>query len=71
MSFVRMASLLRNLLHKRRKERELDDEVRSYELLLADEKVRAGLNPQEAGRQARLELGGLEQVKEQVRETRT
>ena len=70
MSFARMASLLRNLLHKQRKERELDDEVRSYELLLADEKVRAGLNPQEAGRQARLELGGLEQVKEQVRETR-
>ena len=70
MSFARMASLLRNLLGKQRKERELDDEVRSYELLLADEKVRAGLNPQEAGRQARLELGGLEQVKEQVRETR-
>jgi hypothetical protein len=70
MSFARLASLMRNLLHKQREERDLDEEVGSYELLLADEKIRAGLNPPEARRQARLELGGLEQVKEQVRETR-
>jgi predicted permease len=65
-----LTSLLRNLLHKQREERELDDEVRAHELLLADEKIRAGMNPQEAHRQARLELGGVEQVKEQVREIR-
>jgi len=70
MSFARMASLLRNLLHKQREERELDEEVHSHELLLVDEKIRAGLHPREARRQARLELGGLEQVKEQVREVR-
>ena len=70
MSFTRLASLLRNLLHKQREERELDAEVRAYELLLADEKLRAGMNLQEALRQARLELGGVEQVKEQVREIR-
>ncbi|MBA0088691.1 MAG: ABC transporter permease, partial [Acidobacteria bacterium Pan2503] len=48
----------------------MDAEVRAHELLLADEKIRAGMNPQEARRQARLELGGVEQVKEQVREIR-
>ena len=66
----RLKSLLRNLLHRKRKERELDEEIRAHELLLADEKIRAGMNPQEARRQALLEVGGLEQVKEQVREMR-
>jgi macrolide transport system ATP-binding/permease protein len=66
----RLTSLLRNLLHRKREERELDEEVRSHELLLADEKIRAGMTAQEAHRQARMELGGVEQVKEQIREMR-
>ena len=65
-----LASLLRNLFHRQREERRLDTEVRAYELLLADEKIRAGMNPQEARRQSRLDLGGVEQVKEQVRGVR-
>ena len=65
-----LTSLLRNLLNRQREERELDAEIRSNELLLADEKIRAGMSPQEAHRQARIELGGIEQVKEQVREIR-
>jgi hypothetical protein len=65
-----LTSLLRNLLHRQREERELDAEIRSNELLLADEKIRAGMNSQEAHRQACIELGGVEQVKEQVREIR-
>ena len=64
MAFARLTSLLRNLLHKQREDRELDEEVRAHEQLLADEKMRAGMNPQEARREARLELGGVEQVKE-------
>jgi predicted permease len=70
MNFPRFASLLRNLFHKQREERELDEEVRASEQLLVDENIHAGMNPQEARRQARLELGGVEQVKEQVREIR-
>jgi len=70
MVLSRLTSLLRNLLDQQRQERELDREVRTYELLLADEKIRAGMSPCEAHRQARLELGGVEQVKEQVREMR-
>jgi putative ABC transport system permease protein len=70
MNFPRLASLLRNLLHKQGEERELDEEVRAHEQLLVDENIQTGMNPQEARRQARLELGGVEQVKEQVREIR-
>ena len=69
-AFARMTRLLRNLLHKQREERELDAEVRAYELLPADEKIRSRMNPQEAQRQAHLELGGVEQAKEHVREIR-
>jgi predicted permease len=44
--------------------------VRSYFDLVAEEKMRAGMNPEQARRAARIELGGVEQVKEQVREVR-
>ena len=66
----RVASLLRNLFRKRRVERDLDEEVRSYLQLLTDEKVAAGTGPDTAKRAARLELGDLEQVKDEVRDAR-
>lgn len=63
-------ALFRNLAHKRRIERELADEISSFAELLAESKMRQGLNKAEAGRAALLELGGIEQVKERVREVR-
>ena len=66
----RLASLFRNLFRKAAIERELDEEVCASLEELTDEKVRAGLLPGEARRRARLEFGGPEQVKEQVREVR-
>jgi predicted permease len=69
-TFSRITSLLRNLFRKRLAERELDEEVRTYVELLAEEKIKAGINAAEAHRQARIELGGAEQVKEQVRDVR-
>ena len=63
-------SVFRNLLRKQRVEQDLDDEMRSHLDLLTDEKIRHGMKPQEAARAARLELGGVEQIKERVRETR-
>jgi hypothetical protein len=66
----RLASLWRNLVHRRRSERDLDDEVRAYAAILEDENVARGLPPEEARRQALIEMGGFEQVKEQVREAR-
>src|ERR1700722_10928249 len=71
MSFIaRIGAAVQNLLRKARKDQALDDEVRGYADLLAEEKMRDGLSPEEAHRAARIELGGIEQVKEDVREAR-
>ena len=66
----RLSSLWRNLLNKDRAERELTEEVQAYLELLIEAKIREGLNPAEARRAALIELGGVEQVKESVREVR-
>jgi predicted permease len=66
----RLSSLWNNLFHKERIERELDEEVRAYVDLLAEEKVKSGMSPREARRAALIESRGVEQVKEQVREVR-
>lgn len=67
---ARLTSLARNLFRKQRAERDLDEELRSYLELLTQEKIKTGMPAEEARRQARIELGGAEQVKEQVREVR-
>jgi predicted permease len=63
-------SFLRNLFRKRRADQDLDDELRSYLHQLTQEKIAAGASLDHAAREARIELGGIEQVKEQVREIR-
>jgi predicted permease len=50
---------------------DLDQEVHSHLEMLIAENIRAGMPPREAQRAARIELGGVEQVKEQVRDSRT
>ena len=69
--FSRFTSLFRYFSHRQENEQELDQEVCSYLDLLTEEKIRIGMTPEEARRAARVELGGVEQVKEQVREVRT
>jgi putative ABC transport system permease protein len=66
----RLYSFWRNLLRRERVERDLDDELRAMVDLLVDEKIRAGLTPEAARRAARLELGAVESLKEQVRDVR-
>ncbi|HEV2614990.1 MAG TPA: ABC transporter permease [Candidatus Acidoferrales bacterium] len=61
---------IRNLWRKRQADALLDEEVRGYVEMLADEKVTRGLTQNEARREAKMELGGVEQVKEQTREVR-
>src|SRR5215472_15572020 len=71
MPFVaKTRSFLRNLLSTQSVEQDLDQEVRSHLQLLIDENLRAGMSPKQAERAARMDLGGAEQVKEQVREAR-
>jgi hypothetical protein len=67
---TRVSSLIGNLLRRRRVEQELDEELRAFVELAADERGSAGQTPTEARRAALLELGGIEQVKERVREVR-
>ena len=67
----RLRSLIRNLFHRSRMERDLDQEIRTYVDMLADEKAQSGTDRAEAERTARIELGGIEQVKEQVRASRS
>ncbi len=64
------ANLLRNLLRRNRVERDLDDELRTFVEMAAQERRDAGLAPQEARRAALIELGGVEQVRESVRDVR-
>src|SRR5580700_11356326 len=67
----RIASFFRNLLRKRVIEQALDDELKSAVELLTQEKMKQGLSHPEARRQALIELGGVEQVKEEVRAIRS
>ncbi|MGH9717699.1 MAG: ABC transporter permease [Candidatus Acidiferrales bacterium] len=63
-------SFFRSLLRRRQIDADLDEEIRSTVELLADQKMKDGMPPDEARRAARIELGGVEQVKEAVREAR-
>jgi putative ABC transport system permease protein len=68
---LRLFTVLRNLFQRERLEKDLDEEVRSYVDLLTDEKRTAGLPKEAAIRAALIEAGGVEQVKEHVREQRS
>ena len=67
---ARLASAARNLFRTSRVDRELDDELRAYVDLVADEKLAGQLTPDRARRAALIETGGVEQVKEEVRDVR-
>ena len=66
----RILSLCRNLFRKRAVEQALDDEVRLSVEALAQEKMEQGLSESVARREALMEIGGIEQVKEEVRAVR-
>jgi putative ABC transport system permease protein len=68
--FVTIRNFLRSLFPSRDVESDLDQELHSHLQMLAEQNSLNGMSPEEAQRAARLELGGIEQVKEQVREQR-
>jgi putative ABC transport system permease protein len=65
-----LRALFQTLFRKNRREQELDDELRSYLDLTTAENVRRGMTPEDAAAKARRDLGGMEQVKENVRDVR-
>jgi len=66
----RLYRFWRNILRKEQLDRDLDQEVHSYLDLLIDEKVRSGKSRDDALQEARLELGRMEEIKENVRDIR-
>jgi predicted permease len=66
----RLASIVRWLLHRKREERQMHDELDVFIDLAASDKIRTGVPSVEARRAALLELGGLEQAKERIRTSR-
>jgi putative ABC transport system permease protein len=67
---TRISSFIRNLTRRGTIERELSDEVRAYVELSTERNMKQGMNETDARRAALVELGGAEQVKENVREVR-
>ena len=55
---------LRSLFHRRQADEELDEELRDHVERKAEECLAKGLAPEEARRQALLELHGIERTKE-------
>ena len=71
MSFLhQIVGCWRNLFRKRRVEQDLADELTHAFNDLVDAKTQEGLSLGEARRWAAIELGGIEQLKERVREVR-
>jgi predicted permease len=62
---------LKNLRRGRKLDAELDDELRAYVDLLSDEYSARGYGADEARRAARIEAGGMESIKEHVRDARS
>jgi putative ABC transport system permease protein len=61
---------LAGLFGKRRRERELAEELESHLQMHIEDNLRSGMTPEEARRQALIKLGGLEQTKEIYRDRR-
>ncbi|MGA8597727.1 MAG: ABC transporter permease [Bryobacteraceae bacterium] len=66
----RILSIFRNLFRKRVIEQALEDELRSSLEALMQEKMKQGFSQSAARREALMEIGGVEQVKEEVRAVR-
>ncbi|HEY1470603.1 MAG TPA: permease prefix domain 1-containing protein, partial [Candidatus Acidoferrum sp.] len=66
----RLCALWKNLFRSNQLESDLDEELRAYEALLSAEKMRAGMTVEEAQREARREMGGVDQIKQRVRDIR-
>jgi len=58
---------LRALFHKQEVEQEMDEELREYLDAAVKEKMRSGMSADEARRAARVEIGSLDGVKEEIR----
>lgn len=68
--FTRARSFFRNLFRQQQVDTDLDEELRSFVDMVAEDKVKSGIDRKRAHREALVQTEGLEQVKEQVRDSR-
>lgn len=61
---------MEGLIHREPRDREFEEELASHIELAAEDYRRAGMRPEEARRAARIRVGGIESVKENVRAQR-
>lgn len=66
----RLRALWNNIFRKRQLDRELDEEIQTYVELVSAKKLQEGMTPEEAYRDARSETGGIDQLKQRVRDVR-
>ena len=66
-TFKNLISGIQALFRKEQRSQEMSEELLAFEQASTQEKIRNGLNPQEAQRAARIEMGSIETVKEKVR----
>ena len=64
-----LKSISATLFRRSRVERDMDEELRSHIAARADDLMRSGLTRPEASRCARLEFGGYQKYKEEIRES--
>src|SRR5258706_13343741 len=62
-----LASGLRSLFRKEQVDRELDEELRAYQEMATEEKIKQGMSRRAALREVRLERGSVDAAKEVVR----
>jgi putative ABC transport system permease protein len=67
----RLLSSFRNVIRRRAADGDLEAEIQSHRQLLVDQNIAEGMDPVAAHRQASLEMGGVEQVREEVRSMRS
>ncbi len=67
---AKIRSLLKNLISVKHADDDLDLEVQSHLAMLIDDNLHAGMPPQDAERAALIYMGGVTQVKEQLRDAR-
>ena len=66
----RLRALWNNLFRRSQLDEDLDEELGAYAELVVADKVRSGVSPDKARRDVRLEMGGIEQVRQNVRDIR-
>ena len=66
----RLRALWNNVFRRKQLDRDLDEELQAYVELVSAEKMQAGVDPEEAHRDARRETGGIDQVVQSVRDVR-